>query len=94
MIDDEEHQQHRTSIDNSLKLDRILSWIEGDSTNPGFNDRIKLIEKILFGQEGKRGVIQEHMIMWRIHVWLLCALSGLLGSIITLMVEKIIKSVA
>lgn len=84
-------EQHRTSIDNSLKLDRILSWIEGDKTNPGFNERIKLIEKILFGTEGRRGLIQEHIVMWRVHVWILCALSTLLGSIITLAVQNIVK---
>ena len=85
-------QQHANpSEENSKKLDRILAWIEGDQTNPGFNDRIRLIEKILFGKEGQRGMVQEHIIMWRIHVWILCSLSGVLGAIITLLVQKLAK---
>ena len=80
-----------TSENNSRKLDRIIGWIEGDDGTPGLQDRMKLIERILFGKEGQRGMIQEHMIMWRIHVWLLCSLSGILGAIMTLLIQKLAK---
>jgi hypothetical protein len=80
-----------TSEENSRKLDRILNWIEGDANTPGFNQRIRLLETILFGKEGQRGMVQEHLIMWRIHVWILCTLSGLLGMIMTLLVQKLTK---
>jgi hypothetical protein len=83
---------HETiSQDNSRKLDEILVWIRGDETNPGFSERLRLVEKLLFGREGNRGLIQEHTIMWRIHVWVLCSFSAGLGVLITLLIQRLSK---
>lgn len=90
--DRDQRATHMASSEaNSRKLDRILVWIEGDTTNPGFSDRLRLVEAIMFGKEGRRGLIQEHIIMWRIHVWALCGLSTILGSALTLLIQKVIK---
>lgn len=86
-------QPEMHSIENGRKLDQILVAFQGDGTNPGFNDRMKLIEILLFGKEGGQGLIQQHNIMWRMHVWLWCSLSTLVGSAITLIVLKAVGKI-
>ena len=42
----------------------------------------------LYGSHGVPGVAYKVGIMWRIHVWVLCTLSGVIGVIGTIAVQK------
>lgn len=79
------------SRDNSKKLDRLLLAIEGTEDYPGLAKRLALVEHLLFGKDGQGGLIQQHTILWRIHVWILCTLSGLVGTGLTILVQRYLK---
>jgi hypothetical protein len=76
------------SRDNSKKLDRLILAIEGTEDYPGINGRLSKLETILFGKDGGGGLIQQHMILWRVHVWILCTLSALIGTGLTVLVQR------
>ena len=84
--------EHDISRLNSQKLDRVLLAVEGTPDYPGINMRLAIVEKVLFGKEGAGGLVQQHVILWRIHVWILCTLSGLLGTALTLLVQRFLKA--
>ena len=77
---------------NSQKLDRIILAVEGTEDFPGLSGRLAATESILYGEKGKLGLVQQHAILWRIHVWILCTLSGLLGTALTLLVQRFLKA--
>jgi hypothetical protein len=81
-----------TSEANSRKLDRLLLLMEGDGQSLiGFGERLTLVEHTLFGKDGQKGLVQEHTIMWRAHVWLFGLFCTLSGSLLTLIIQKVIK---
>lgn len=74
------------SRQNAVKLDSIASQInklsqlmEGATDAPGVLARIALIEAVLFGRHGKDGLITKVNFMWRVHIWIYCAISGATG---------------
>jgi hypothetical protein len=67
-----------TSNENSKKLDRLLALIEGEHDAPGILSKLALHDEVLFGRNGW-GMVSRVNLMWRIHVWVLCALSGIAG---------------
>jgi hypothetical protein len=73
-------ETHAVSEQNSHKLDRIVQLLEGDGKDaPGLVNRLGTLESILYGKDKAGGLVQEHRIMWRVHVWLLCSASASLG---------------
>lgn len=62
---------------NSTKLDRLIQLIEEPGT--GIISRLSLVEIQQNGDESGFGLKTKVDIMWRIHVWLLCSGSALLG---------------
>lgn len=79
---------HEISQANSKKLDRVILAVEGTEDYPGINGRLAKVERILFGKDDTGGVIQQHMILWRAHVWILCSLSALIGAGLTELVRR------
>jgi hypothetical protein len=67
------------SADNSKKLDRLIQLMEGQQDAPGVLGKLALHEEMLFGKKGGRGLVSKVDIMWRLHVWILCAVSGASG---------------
>lgn len=53
-------------------------------------ERIAGLEKHTYGN-GELGDHQKVGIMWRIHVWLLCAASAGLGTVFTLAIQRYLK---
>lgn len=49
------------------------------------------VSLLLQGDNGKLGVLAQHRIMWRIHVWVLCAASTAIGSLITIGLQHYMK---
>ncbi len=47
-------------------------------------------DKELYGDGTNLGISQKVTVLWRLHTWLLCSLSALAGSGVTLAVQKII----
>lgn len=47
-------------------------------------------DRELYGDGAGLGVSQKVSVLWRIHVWLLCLLSGIFGSGVTLFIQKLI----
>ena len=41
--------------------------------------KLEYHDTTLFGRNGEPGIAHQVKFMWRIHVWLLCALSGVGG---------------
>jgi hypothetical protein len=76
-----DHSQ-QISESNSKKLDRIINLLDGDGPDsPGMIKAVSSHAHILHGN-GNFGVVQKVNIMWRLHVWVLCTLSGLGGYLI------------
>ena len=46
-------------------------------------------DKVLFGREGEPGLAHKVGFMWRIHVWILCTLSGLVGALLVSIAHKL-----
>jgi len=66
---------------------------ECDEAEPHENDhntRIARLEGAVFGN-GKLGIAQQNLIMWRFHVWILCLLSSAAGVAVTIAVHKFLK---
>lgn len=75
----------------SNKLDRVVQLLEGDGKDaPGVLSRLSVIERVLFGKEGTGGLLVEHRVMWRAHVWALCTLSAGAGSAVTLIIKHFV----
>lgn len=60
--------------------------------------RIEQIEKwqtrvneAIYGN-GELGISQKNNIMWRLHVWVLCSLSGGFGIAATIIIQKLMKA--
>lgn len=80
------------SRENSRKLDHLVQLVEGNGEDsPGAIGRISILERIVFGKENHGGILQQHVIMWRIHVWLLCTASGCLGFCLKWGLDKFAK---
>lgn len=67
---------------------RIIALIEGETDAPGILARLALHEEVLFGRKGY-GLVTRVGIMWRVHVWVMCSLSGIAGFLLR---ELFIKS--
>lgn len=55
--------------------------------------RLHIVEKILFGEENKGGMYQQHQIMWKAHIWVLCTGSAVASSALTLLVQFIARHI-
>lgn len=54
--------------------------IQGSGADaPGLVSRVALIERVMFGKEQQEGMVYKVNILWRMHLWVLCTLSGLAG---------------
>lgn len=47
-------------------------------------------DRELYGDGANLGVSQKVTVLWRLHTWLLCALSAAAGSLITIGVQKLL----
>jgi hypothetical protein len=84
--------EHRAlSFDNSKKLDQLILLIQGETDAPGILARIALIEAVLFGRHGKDGLVTKVNFMWRAHIWILCAISGVFGFLFRQLLLKLYK---
>lgn len=54
-------------------------------------EEIGEIKTLIFGEGEALGLVAEHKIMWRVHVWLLCLFSGICGTALTLAVQHYIR---
>ena len=91
--DVEDMQDHRISVENSSKLDRVIQLLEGDGPDaPGLKSKVATHDSILMGERGNNGLVQRVNIMWKVHIWLLCTLSGIVGFILKASFDKLIKS--
>ncbi|MDE2097615.1 MAG: hypothetical protein KGL39_10240 [Patescibacteria group bacterium] len=89
-----------TAIDGILGLQKDLQKLLQDvhsnfeilqSRQNDHENKMNALADILQGNGRRLGLLAEHRIMWRAHVWLLCSLSGLLGIILTVIVQHMIK---
>lgn len=42
-------------------------------------EKVDQHDKVLFGRDGEPGIAHQVKFMWRLHVWILCSLSGVAG---------------
>lgn len=82
--------EHRSaSIENSRKLDLLITLMEGREDAPGVLAKLALHEEVLFGKRGNNGLVNKVNFMWRAHVWISCMLSGLIGFLLREVMIKI-----
>ncbi len=65
---------------NSKKLDRIMFLI-GDE-HSGLIQTVTELREAMFGIQGRNGITQKVDTMWRIYIWLLCAMSAGFGFLV------------
>ena len=70
------------------QMDRILYLLEGEEDVPGLVKRIATLEELLMGRRGNDGMVHQVRTMWRIHIWILCTMSGAAGYIIRELIVK------
>lgn len=79
------------SHSNSQKLDQLIELVKGSENAPGMLGRLALVERVLFGQDNSGGLVTQHQTLWKIHRWLIGAVSAGLGAILTLLIQKFAK---
>jgi len=52
---------------------------------------VKRLSEAVFGDGKKLGMSQQHLIIWRFHVYLLCICSGAVGVAISIVVHRALK---
>ncbi len=73
----ETHNDHR-EIEHDIQALKVM--MEGSGSDaPGLISRVALVEKVMFGRGQEEGIVVKVNILWRMHVWVLCTLSGLAG---------------
>ena len=70
------------SSDNGRKLDRLIQLLEGEPGAPGVVSRVAMLERTMNGEANSMGMATKVTVMWRVHIWLLCAFSALAGYLI------------
>jgi hypothetical protein len=61
------------------KVDRLVHLLEGDGSDaPGIVARLGMLERILYGN-ASNGLVHRVNVLWRVHTWVLCSASGVLG---------------
>ncbi len=55
----------------------------------GLKKEMSIMKELLIGDGSDTGLVQKVTIMWRIHVWLLVALGTVLGSLITVLIQRV-----
>ena len=70
------------------QLDRILYLLEGEEDIPGVVKRVATLEELLMGRRGNDGMVHQVRTMWRVHIWILCSLSGGLGYLLRELIVK------
>ncbi len=55
------------------------------------DERVKAHEETLYGKDGAMGIAHKVAVLWRAHVWVLCAMSGFLGFFARPYIEGIFK---
>lgn len=74
----EENAEKLTRLEKSVG--RIIHILEGEGDSaPGLMARLSILERVLWGKNNQDGIVQKVNILWRMHVWVLCTLSGLAG---------------
>lgn len=71
------------------QVERILYLLEGEEDVPGVVKRVASLEELLLGRRGNDGMAHQVRTMWRVHIWILCTLSGAFGYIIRELVVKL-----
>ena len=54
-------------------------------------DKIKAHDETLYGKEGQMGIAHKVTVLWRAHVWVLCAMSAGLGFLVRPWLEAFLK---
>lgn len=74
----EENAEKLTRLEKSVG--RVIHILEGEGESaPGLMARLLIVERALWGKNNQDGIVQKVGILWRMHVWVLCTLSGLAG---------------
>lgn len=59
--------------------------------NESISEQVKAHSITLYGKEGEMGIAHKVTVLWRAHVWVLCALSAGLGFVVRPFVEQLLK---
>lgn len=73
------------------QIEMLLSRFESEMrTSADHGNRIATLDFIVQGdvRQGKDGIADQVRIMWRVHTWMMCLISGLAGVIGTLLVQR------
>ena len=71
------------------KIDRILLLLEGEPAAPGIISRLNSMEHIIYGRDQTLGLRSKVLIMWRVHIWLLCTSSAACGFLLEYFLTRI-----
>lgn len=50
--------------------------------NQELNDKVLDHDITLYGKDGEMGLTHKVNVIWRVHVWLLCLLSAVVGGVV------------
>lgn len=68
------------SRQNNKILNELHSIIVGNGADaPGLAYKVNRHDELLLGKDGNPGIVQKVNMMWRIHVWVYCAMSAAAG---------------
>ena len=77
------------SCDNELLEVREAVFGNESKRIVGLKGELSEMRQVIHGDGKELGLFQRVNIMWRVHVWVLCVLSGAAGSGLTLLIQKL-----
>lgn len=78
------------AIANQVEEHEMILHGKGEVT--GLIAKVKRHDKELYGEGNAIGVSQKVGVMWRVHVWLACAISAVLGFLSNELVRGVLKA--
>jgi hypothetical protein len=68
-----------TSLENGRKLDKIIQILEGSRDVPGILSKVHQHDEMLNGNGKQLGLVTKVNVMWLSSVWVLSAISAIVG---------------
>ena len=86
-------EQERQLIDLVKHVDHLIALMEGDKDTIGFTGRLARLEITLYGRDYVNGIVQQVDSLTKMKTWILCTLSALGSSGLTISIAYIIKHI-
>jgi hypothetical protein len=86
-------EQEKQLLDLAKHVDHLIALMEGDRDTVGFTGRLVRLETTLYGKDYINGIVQRVDELSKMKVWILCTLSALGSSGLTIAIAYLVKHI-